>query len=82
MNAVSLEQLDAAALLAEDGPVEYPAWQTEHRGLLLIHAAKRKAGKDSPGQVCNAVIGVVDLADCVRDEHPGAHGCGGYPDGY
>jgi hypothetical protein len=75
MNAVSIQQPDAAALLAEQEPVNYAGWQTSHRGPLLIHAAKRLPSKDSarevPGLVYNAVIGVVDLADCVKDDHLG-----------
>jgi hypothetical protein len=46
MNAVSIQQPDAAALLSEPEPVDYAGWQTNHRGLLLIHAAKRHPGKD------------------------------------
>jgi hypothetical protein len=76
LNAVSIQQPDAAALLAEQAPVNYAGWQTSHRGPLLIHAAKRHTGKDSaheaPGLVYNAVIGVVDLADCVKDDDLGA----------
>jgi hypothetical protein len=76
MNAVSIRQPDAAALLAEQEPVSYAGWQTSHRGPLLIHAAKRHTGKDLihqvPGLVYNAVIGVVDLADCVKDDRHGA----------
>jgi hypothetical protein len=76
MNAVSIRQPDAAALLAEQEPASYAGWQTSHRGPLLIHAAKRHTSKDlshlTPGLVYNAVIGVVDLADCVKDDHLGA----------
>jgi hypothetical protein len=76
MNAVSIQQPDAAALLAEREPVNYAGWQTNHRGPLLIHAAKHPTSKDlshqAPGLVYNAVIGVVDLADCVKDDHLGA----------
>jgi hypothetical protein len=51
--------------------VEYPAWRTDYRGPLLIHAAKRD-GKGSPeGLACNAIIGVVDLVDCIQDDRPG-----------
>jgi hypothetical protein len=75
MNAVSIRQPDAAALLSEQEPVNYAGWQTSHRGPLLIHAAKRQTGKvlshPTPGLVYNAVIGVVDLADCVKDDHLG-----------
>ena len=76
MNAVSIRQPDAAALLAEQEPASYAGWQTSHRGPLLIHAAKRHPGMDlshqAPGLVYNPLIGVADLADCVQDDHLGA----------
>jgi hypothetical protein len=71
---MSIPQPAAAALLAGQEPVKPLAWRTDHRGPLLIHAAKRERGKGSEGPatgaVCNAVIGVVDLADCVADDAP------------
>jgi hypothetical protein len=39
---------------------------------LLIHAAKAEGrGSAAAGLVCNALIGVVDLVDCVRDDRRG-----------
>jgi hypothetical protein len=69
MRAVTIRQPWAAALLAAPGPSLHPAWQTDHRGPLLIHAAKREAG-DPPagradGPAYGALIGIVDLVDCV-----------------
>ena len=74
MNAVSIPQPHAAALLAGPGPVEHPSWWTNHRGPLLIHAGKRVAGNAPPPRdlVCNALLGVVDLVACVRKDHRGA----------
>jgi hypothetical protein len=76
MNAISVRQPDAVAILTGREPVRHLAWQTSHRGPLLIHAAKQERGRGSaelaPGSVSNAVVGVVELADCVRDDLPGA----------
>jgi hypothetical protein len=74
MNAVSIPQPYAAALLAGQGPVEHPSWWTDHRGPLLIHAGKRGTGNAplAEGLACNALLGVVDLVACVRKEHRGA----------
>ena len=76
MNAVSVPQPHAAALLAGRGPVEHPAWRTGYRGALLIHAQKPEEGKSTAAgvraPVGNALIGVVDLVDCVRDDRRGA----------
>ncbi len=76
MNAISMQQPAAAAILEGREPVKYLAWRTCHRGPLLIHAAKsaRSKGSDepAPGSVSNAVIGVVDLVDCVQEDRPGA----------
>jgi hypothetical protein len=68
LNAVSIPQPHAAALLAGPGPVEYPAWRTDHRGPLLIHAAKQEGkGSAAAGLAYSALLGVVDLVDCVQD---------------
>jgi hypothetical protein len=76
MNAISVQQPAAAAILEGREPVKYLAWQTCHRGPLLIHAARRERPKvsdeTSEGSVSNAVIGVVDLVDCVQEDQPGA----------
>ncbi len=75
MNAISVQQREATTILAATEPVKYPAWKTDYRGPLLIHVAKRGSGKtlavSSPCWKFNAVIGVVDLADCVNDNHAG-----------
>jgi hypothetical protein len=73
--AVSIRQPQASALVDCPGPFEHPAWETEYRGQLLIHAAKRGAGdppvgrSDSPAY--GALVGVVDLVDCIRTERDG-----------
>jgi hypothetical protein len=76
MNAISIQQPTASAILSALGPVRHLAWQTTHRGPLLIHVSRNDRGKESEkaerGSVCNAVIGVVELADCVQENHPGA----------
>ena len=76
MFAVSVEQPHAVAILAALRPVTYRFWRTDHRGPLLIHAARRKAGRASPawveGLAYNAILGVVELADCLGEDHPGA----------
>jgi hypothetical protein len=74
MNAISIPQPYAAALLAVQGPVEHPSWWTDHRGPLLIHAGKRGPGNAplAGGLVCNALLGVMDLVACVQKEHRGA----------
>jgi hypothetical protein len=76
MNAISVRRPDIAAILAGQEPVKHLAWQTSHRGPLLIHAAKQErykgADEPAPDSVSNAVVGVVELADCVRDDRPGA----------
>jgi hypothetical protein len=76
MNAISIQQPAANAILAGRDPVEYPAWLTDHRGQLLIHASKWAPGQSTAPRsihlVYNALIGVVDLVDCVRDYPAGA----------
>ena len=75
--AVSVRQPLAAALVARGGRIELPAWETDYRGPLLIHAAKRGPGdppvgrSDSPAY--GVLLGVVELVDCVRTER---EGCG------
>jgi hypothetical protein len=76
MYAISIEQSHAAALLTKAWPFHYPSWLTDHRGLLLIHAGKQRTSKgpspSGPAMKCNALVGVVELVDCILFEHPGA----------
>jgi hypothetical protein len=79
MRAVTIRQPRATSVLAGRGRRSHPAWQTDHRGPLLIHAAKRVPG-DPPdatgggGPAYGALLGVVELVDCVEAE------CGGDAD--
>jgi hypothetical protein len=74
MRAMTIRQPRAAALLAAPGPSVQPAWRTDHRGPLLIHAATQGAGDPSPdaagSPVYGALLGVVDLVDCVETGRP------------
>jgi len=76
MYAISIEQPHATTILTGASPVHYRSWRTDHRGLLLIHARKPKAPKGLPasarGMACNALVGVVELVDCIESGHPGA----------
>jgi hypothetical protein len=69
MYAISLEQSHATEILARVGPCPFRFWQTDHRGLLLIHARIPKLAKgvsaSSQGSRANALVGVVDLMDCI-----------------
>jgi hypothetical protein len=44
--------------------------------MLLIHARKPKSAKglaaSARGMACNALVGVVELVDCIESGHPGA----------
>ncbi|HVS36643.1 MAG TPA: hypothetical protein VMS17_13865 [Gemmataceae bacterium] len=67
--AVTIRQPRAAAALAFTGPFEHLGWQTDYRGPLLIHAARRESG-DAPaggpdGPAYSALLGLVDLVECV-----------------
>ncbi|HVS35902.1 MAG TPA: hypothetical protein VMS17_09990 [Gemmataceae bacterium] len=69
--AVTIRQPQAAAVLARPGPFEHPAWETDYRGPLLIHAAKWATGDPSPDQAGRpayaALLGMVELVDCVAN---------------
>jgi len=75
MYAISIEQSQAAEILARLRPWPCRFWQTDHRGLLLIHARTQKSAKgvsDSDHvSGCNALVGVVELVDCITSPHPG-----------
>ena len=76
MYAISIEQPQAATILTGPPPFHYRSWRTDHRGLLLIHARKPKTPRDLPASArsmaCNALVGVVELVDCIESGHPGA----------
>lgn len=75
MYAISLEQSQATEILARLRPWPCRFWQTDHRGLLLIHARtpKRVKGVSASyqGSRANALVGVVDLMDCITSTRPG-----------
>lgn len=69
MYAISIEQSHAIEILGRLDPFPFRFWQTNHRGLLLIHArTPKRATRDSvssQGSRANALVGVVDLMDCI-----------------
>jgi hypothetical protein len=73
MYAISIEQSHAAEILARLRPWPCRFWLTDHRGLLLIHARARKPAKgvsvSDQGSGGNALVGVVDLVDCITSAH-------------
>ncbi|MGH7174002.1 MAG: hypothetical protein ACRELG_27330 [Gemmataceae bacterium] len=75
MYAISIEQSQAAEILTRLRPWPCRFWQTDHRGLLLIHARTRKAAKGASasdqGAGCNALVGIVELVDCIASAHHG-----------
>jgi hypothetical protein len=75
MYAISIEPSRAAEILSRSRPSPCRFWHTDHRGLLLIHARKLKPAKDgstsSRDTSCNALVGVVELVDCITRGHPG-----------
>jgi hypothetical protein len=75
MYAVSIEPSQAAEILTGFRPAPCRFWQTDYRGLLLIHACKRRplrgVSPSSRDTACNALVGVVELVDCVPSAHPG-----------
>lgn len=75
MYAISIEQSHAAEILARLRPWPCRFWQTDHRGLLLIHARTSKPAKgvsvSDQGSGCNALVGVVELVDCITTAHSG-----------
>jgi hypothetical protein len=77
MKCLTVRQPWAAAIMAGRKPVENRTWRTHYRGPLLIHAGKRRswAGEAFPDgtrvpaqQVFGALLGIIDLVDCVRVE--------------
>jgi hypothetical protein len=76
MYAISIDQPHATTILSGPQPFHYPSWRTDHRGLLLIHARKMKTSRDpsvaAQKMSCNALVGVVELLDCIAFGHPDA----------
>ncbi len=74
MYAISIEQSQATEILARLRPWPCRFWQTEHRGLLLIHARPPKLAREvsasCQGSRANALVGVVDLIDCIPSTRP------------
>jgi hypothetical protein len=84
MKARSIHQPWANAILHQGKNVENRRWQTSHRGPLLIHASKSRASYDRQrpadwamaGLILpswedltkGAILGVVDVIDCVQKE--------------
>src|SRR5260370_37835459 len=71
MRAVTVRQPQAAAVFARRrGPYKLRLWRTDHRGQLLIHAARRGPGDPSPGAdggpAYGRLLGSVELVDCVE----------------
>jgi len=67
-----------ASLVLAGKDVENRSWSTQHRGALIVHASLRAAGganvaglgvdlDDAARYPRGALVGVVDLVDCVRD---------------
>lgn len=73
MKILSVQQPWAWALIHGPKRIENRTWPTSYRGPLLIHAGKSRqrlgdegdAFRTPQGLDFGAVIGVVDLADCV-----------------
>jgi hypothetical protein len=76
MYAISVEQGLATEILTRLRPWPCRFWHTDHRGLLLIHARTQKPGKavaaSEQGSASNALVGMVELQDCLTAERPGA----------
>jgi hypothetical protein len=75
MYAISIEQSHATEILTRLRPWPCRFWQTDHRGLLLIHARAPRIAKgvssSYQGSRANALVGVVDLMDCITSTRPG-----------
>jgi hypothetical protein len=76
MYAISVEQELATEILTKLRPWPCRFWQTDHRGLLLIHARTQKPGKgfaaSEQSATSNALVGMVELRDCIAAKRPGA----------
>lgn len=82
MKCLSVAQPYADLILLPDGDakakrVENRNWPTDHRGLTLIHASRSlawlglsrvEARRTFPDMVFGAILGAVEVIDCVRAE--------------
>lgn len=80
MKAITIHQHWADAIFDHGKDVENRSWKTDYRGELLIHAGSSKKslnesekailralGTPNPSPVLGAIIGKVELIDCVRN---------------
>lgn len=74
MKTLSIRQPWAHAILHLGKDVENRSWATRYRGTLLIHAGVRRQpklcdalGLDADKLVYGAIVGSVEVVDCVRD---------------
>lgn len=75
MKVLSIRQPWAALIIAGHKDIENRTWETRLRGTFAVHASQkidpigvefaREHGIEIPPLVCGAVIGTVDLVDCV-----------------
>lgn len=75
MRILSVQQPWAWALVSGPKRIENRTWATPYRGPLLVHAGRTpRPATDYPGKGCppaaewplGAVVGLVDLVDCVE----------------
>jgi len=72
--AITIKQPYASLIMAGIKDVENRTWPTSHRGTLVIHAGKGivREAMDEHGHLvaqypAGAIIGTVELVDCVTD---------------
>jgi hypothetical protein len=77
MKALSLTQPFASLVVDGRKTIETRSWSTRYRGSLAIHATKtpdrvvcRNFGYDPAIISCGAILGVVQLVDCVQFPNP------------
>jgi activating signal cointegrator 1 len=69
MKALSICQPYPHLILTGEKRVENRTWRTDYRGPLLLHAGKSREwlqGYPAQGLVFGAVVGIVDLVDCLH----------------
>jgi hypothetical protein len=82
MKTLTVHQYWADAIFDHDKDIENRTWNTKYRGELLIHAGKSKTslsdseqaivkamGTPSQSPILGAIIGKVEIIDCVQN-HP------------